>query len=127
MSRKFKVGDLVKLNHRELATVTHNKARRHSYKNTLYTPEPETLRLIDRRRARRIIKIVYDSKQECSFYFLGSNHRGKADKLSTIGFRSYQLEAVTMPNRIGRPRQKRKYTRWLRRGNIVLARQEETK
>ncbi len=112
MSRKFKIGDLVKLNHRELATITHNKARRHSYKNTLYTPTPEDLKLVDRRRARRIVKIEYDEKQECSFYFLGSNNRGKADKLSTIAFRSYQLEPVTEPNRIGRPRQKRKYTRW---------------
>ena len=112
MSAKFKVGDLVKLNHRELATVTHNKAQRHYYKDVLYTPNPETLKLIDRRRARRIVRIEYNAKQECSFYFLGSNHRGKADKLSTIAFRSYQLEAVTMPNRIGRPRQKRKYTKW---------------
>ena len=111
MTAKFKVGDLVKLNHRELATITHNKAKRHSYKNTLYTPKPEDLKLIDRRRARRIVRIEYDANQECSFYYLGSNHRGKADKLSTIAFRSYQLEAVTEPNRIGRPRQKRKYMR----------------
>lgn len=109
--RKFKVGDVVKLNHRELATLTHNKTKRHSYKNTLYTPKPETLKLIDRRRARRIALIEYDAKQECSFYYLGSNHKGKADMLSTIAFRSYQLELVTEPNRIGRPRSKRKYTR----------------
>lgn len=110
--RKFNIGDQVKLNHRELATLTHNRAKRHSLQNTLYTPDSEDLKLVTRRRARKIVKIVYDSKQECSFYYLGSNHRGKADKLSTIAFRSYQLELVTEPNRIGRPRQKRKYTRW---------------
>lgn len=111
MTAKFKVGDYVKLNHRELATITENKAQRHSYKGFVFVPNPDTLKLIDRRRARRIARIKYDAKQECSFYFLGSNHRGKADNLSTIAFRSYQLEAVTMPNRIGRPRTKRKYTR----------------
>ena len=111
---KFKIGDLVKLNHRELATLTHNKAQRHYYKDVLYTPSPETLKLIDRRRARRIVRIEYDEKQQCSFYYLGSNHRGKADKLSLIVFRSYQLEPVTEPNRIGRPRTKRRYTKQIK-------------
>ena len=109
MAAKFKLGDYVKLNHRELAILT-GKARRHSYRNILYTPDTEELQLIGRRRARRITKIVYDASQECSFYYLGTNHRGKADKLSTIGFRSYQLEAITEVKR-GRPRQKRRYTR----------------
>lgn len=108
--RKFSVGDLVKLNHRELAILT-GKAKRHSYKGFVYVPDPETLKLIDRRRARRIVRIEYNESQQCSFYFLGSNHRGKADKLSLIAFRSYQLEPVTEPNRIGRPRRKRKYAR----------------
>lgn len=111
MTAKFKVGNLVKLNHRELATLTHNKAQRHSYKNILFTPDPELLKLIDRRRARRIVKIVYDTQGECNLYYLGTNHRGKADSLSTIAFRSYQLNLITESHRIGRPRQKRKYTK----------------
>jgi len=109
--RKFSVGDLVKLNHRELAILT-GKAQRHSYKGFVYVPNPETLKLIDRRRSRRIVRIEYNENQQCSFYFLGTNHRGKADKLSLIAFRSYQLVPITEVHQIGRPRKpKRSYTR----------------
>lgn len=110
MTAKFKQGDMVKLNHREIAILT-GKAQRHSYKNVLFTPSPEDLKLVDRRRARKIVKIVYNAKQECNYYYLGTNHRGKSDNLSAIAFRSYQLVLITKPNQRGKPRQKRKYTR----------------
>ena len=96
---KFRIGDLVKLNHRETKVIT-GKAKNCNYQ------------LIDHRRARRIVKIVYHPKYECSFYYLGTNNKGKSSLLSTVGFRSYQLELITDPNRIGRPRAKRKYTKW---------------
>lgn len=111
--RKFSIGDTVKVNHRELAVLTGTaKKEVHSYRQFEYVPNPEMLKLIIRRRARRIASIRYDDKMQCSFYKLATNHRGKSDILSTIEFRSYQLVPVTEPNRIGRPkRQKRKYTR----------------
>jgi len=99
MTAKFKLGDYVKLGKRETAAIS-GQALNGKYQ------------LIDRRRARRIARIVYDRQQECNYYYLGTNHKGKADKLSTIGFRSYQLESITNPNQQGRPRQKRRYTRW---------------
>ena len=108
--RKFSIGQKVKLNHRELAILT-GKAKRHSYRDVLYTPDPEFLKLISRRRARRIVRIEYKPELQANLYYLGTNNRGKAKALSTIGFRSYQLEPVNEPNRIGRPRIKRRYTR----------------
>ena len=98
MTAKFKLGDYVKLGKRETAAISG-----HAF-NGEY-------QLTDRRRARRIARIVYDRQQECNYYYLGTNHRGKSDMLSTIGFRSYQLEAISEMKR-GRPRQKRRYTRW---------------
>ncbi len=111
--RKFSIGDKVKVNHRELAVLTGTaKKPIHSYRQFEYVPNPESLKLIIRRRARRIASIRYDAEQQCSFYKLATNHQGKSDILSTIEFRSYQLVPITEPNRIGRPkRQKRRYTR----------------
>jgi len=109
--RKFNIGDRVKFNHRELATIMHNKANRHCYRDVLYTPIPETLKLVSRRRTRKIAKIVYSPELQANLYYLGTNHRGKADIIASLAFRSYQLEPVKEPNRIGRPRKKRKYQR----------------
>ena len=96
MTAKFRIGQYVKLGKRETAAVT-GQALSGKY------------HLIERRRSRRIVRIVYDGQQECNYYFLGTNHRGKADKLSIVGFRSYQLESVTNPTLRGRPRRKRRY------------------
>jgi hypothetical protein len=111
--RKFSVGDTVKVNHRELAVLTGTaKKDVHSYRQWQYVPDAKTLKLIIRRRARRIASIRYDANQQCSFYKLATNHRGKSDILSTIEFRSYQLVPITEPNKIGRPKRiKRPYTR----------------
>jgi hypothetical protein len=111
--RKFNPGDKVKVNHRELAVLTGTaKKPIHNYRQFEYVPNPESLKLIIRRRARRIASIRYDDKMQCSFYKLATNHRGKSDILSTIEFRSYQLMPITEPNKIGRPKKvKRNYTR----------------
>jgi len=98
MPGKFTVGQYAKLGQRETMAIT-GQALNGKY------------HLVERRRSRRIVRIVYDSQQECNYYYLGTNHRGKADKLSTVGFRSYQLEAISNPNLRGRPRRKRQYTR----------------
>jgi len=110
---KFKVGQMVKVNHRELAVLTGTaKKPVHNYRQFVYVPDSDMLKLIIRRRARRIASIRYDVKQQCSYYKLATNHRGKSDILSTIEFRSYQLVPITEPNKIGRPKKaKRKYTR----------------
>lgn len=111
--RKFSIGSLVKVNHRELAVLTGTaKKPIYHYRQFQYVPDVKMLKLIIRRRARRIASVRYDVKDQCSYYKLATNHRGKSDILSTIEFRSYQLVPVTEPNRIGRPkRQKRSYTR----------------
>ena len=111
MTAKFRIGDYVKFNHRELATIMHNKANRHCYRDVLYAPNPETLKLVSRRRTRKIARITYSPELQANLYYLGTNHRGKADIIASLAFRSYQLEKITEPNRRGRPRQKRKYTR----------------
>jgi len=117
--RKFSIGQMVKVNHRELAVLTGTaKKPVKSYRQFISVPDSEHLHLIIRRRARRISEIKYDAKQRCSFYRLGTNHRGKSDILSTIWFRSYQLVPITKPNRIGRPKTKRKY---IRRDKMVKA------
>lgn len=94
MKAKFKIGDLVRFNNR--------------------TPELLfKLELADRKRTRRIKKIVYEPLAQCSFYYLGTNHQGNADKLSSIGFRSFQLSLVKRreTGKQGKPRTKRKYNR----------------
>ncbi len=97
---KFEIGDMVKLNHRDTKAILGQALN-------------GKFQLADRRRARRITRIVYDSKMECNFYYLGTNHKShKSNVMSTIGFRSYQLEPVIEPNQIGRPRMKRAYHRW---------------
>jgi len=87
---KFKLGDRVRLNGRTPALL---------YK----------LGFAERRRTRIITKVVYDRELQCTFYYLGSNHRGKANWLASIGFRSYQLVPATDRHRIGRPKRKRAY------------------
>jgi len=97
---KFKVGQMVKLNHRDTKAVFGQAF-------------DGKLQLANHRRARTITNIVYDKRQECNYYYLGSNHKtNKSNLLSSIGFRSYQLEPIIEPNRIGRPRTKRHYHRW---------------
>lgn len=97
---KFQVGDMVKLNHRDTKAILGRALN-------------GRFQLTDRRRSRRITRIVYDAKMECSFYYLGTNHKThESNVMSTIGFRSYQLELITDSHLLGRPRQKRKYTKW---------------
>lgn len=92
--RKLEIGDQVRFN---------NRTPKLLFK----------LGLADRKRSRKVTRIVYDDQLQCSFYYLGDNHKGSAGELSTIGFRSFQLTKVQAneTSKRGRPRMKRKYNR----------------
>ncbi len=104
MPAKFRIGEKVRLTNHEVAIIT-GKATRHKYKNILYTPNPENLKLIDRNRPRRIAKIVYSKRRKRNLYYLSSY-----GQLASISFDSTQLTSEPPPSP-GRPRKKRKYHR----------------
>lgn len=94
MKPKFKVGDGVRFNNR--------------------TPELLfTLGIADRKRTRKVTKVIYEKQAQCNFYYLGTNNKGNVGKLSTIGFRSFQLSLAKkrQTGTKGRPKTKRKYNR----------------
>lgn len=112
MVAKFKIGDKVRLTGHEVAIITGKAKKPHfAYKNVLHTPNPESLKLIDRNRTRTITKIIYNPKRRRNKYFLGDNRKGKSPQLSTVPFDSTQLTLIT--HKRGRPRQKRQYIRHL--------------
>ena len=100
MPAKFRIGDKVHFSRRDTKRL---------HGEVFNAPDP--LQFAKQRRTRTVVKITYDSAEQCNWYFLGTNHHGKADELSKIGFRSYQLELTTDLHKIGRPREKRHYTR----------------
>ena len=83
---EFEVGDFVKIKHGE--------GQKHEF--------------VNRHRTRRIAKMVYDTENQCLLYYMGTNHKGKADNLASIGFRDNELELVTSFHIRGRPHKKRK-------------------
>jgi hypothetical protein len=53
MPAKFSIGDRVRLTGHEAAIITGKANKPHfAYKNVLHTPNPESLKLIDRNRPR---------------------------------------------------------------------------
>jgi len=88
---KFQVGDTVIINKRT----------------------PEWLKILLRHnRKRTIIHIFYDSKLQCRHFYLGTNYRGEnAGFVDGYPFRSYMLDKPVVGRSIGRPPEKRIYSR----------------
>lgn len=85
MKRKFNIGDRVLLTKRAPADILRKY----------------------RRRARTVVNVFYDKTDQCTYYELGSTGKGRLPGL----FRSYMMEPVREPKRIGAPKRKRKYVR----------------
>ena len=89
-TRKFNVGDKVIISNR--------------------CPK-ELSELLRKNRARTIKGRFYNDERQCTYYHLGYNFRGASSDIEAYPFRSYMLEPAVKGRKTGRPREKRKWRR----------------